>query len=135
MAYDPRDQAKKARQAYNDVSSVPLLNLQDIVKNSRQLLGAKALANSKKGLKLSKQAEKLAKEQAVLDAKRLAVEETNLKKHQQEIAEQQKAIEDDKKAAAEKIRIEKVKNKLLTCLLYTSPSPRDRQKSRMPSSA
>ena len=26
-------------------------------------------------------------------------------------------------------------NYLLTCLLYTSPSPRDRQKSRMPSSA
>ena len=26
-------------------------------------------------------------------------------------------------------------NKLLSCLLYTSPSPRDRQKSRMPSSA
>ena len=25
--------------------------------------------------------------------------------------------------------------KLMTCLLYTSPSPRDRQKSRMPSSA
>ena len=25
--------------------------------------------------------------------------------------------------------------KALTCLLYTSPSPRDRQKSRMPSSA
>ena len=25
--------------------------------------------------------------------------------------------------------------KLTTCLLYTSPSPRDRQKSRMPSSA
>ena len=24
---------------------------------------------------------------------------------------------------------------VLTCLLYTSPSPRDRQKSRMPSSA
>ena len=24
---------------------------------------------------------------------------------------------------------------ILTCLLYTSPSPRDRQKSRMPSSA
>ena len=30
-----------------------------------------------------------------------------------------------------------VKGKLgeMTCLLYTSPSPRDRQKSRMPSSA
>ena len=26
-------------------------------------------------------------------------------------------------------------NELNTCLLYTSPSPRDRQKSRMPSSA
>ena len=28
-----------------------------------------------------------------------------------------------------------VKEDSLTCLLYTSPSPRDRQKSRMPSSA
>ena len=26
-------------------------------------------------------------------------------------------------------------NKYISCLLYTSPSPRDRQKSRMPSSA
>ena len=26
-------------------------------------------------------------------------------------------------------------NRMLPCLLYTSPSPRDRQKSRMPSSA
>mgnify|MGYP000500095389 CR=1 FL=1 len=32
-----------------------------------------------------------------------------------------------------KMRI--VKNTYYTCLLYTSPSPRDRQKSRMPSSA
>ena len=30
---------------------------------------------------------------------------------------------------------EKYKNPLFACLLYTSPSPRDRQKSRMPSSA
>ena len=29
----------------------------------------------------------------------------------------------------------KIKQMLLDCLLYTSPSPRDRQKSRMPSSA
>ena len=29
----------------------------------------------------------------------------------------------------------KTVSKLKTCLLYTSPSPRDRQKSRMPSSA
>ena len=29
----------------------------------------------------------------------------------------------------------KVANQISTCLLYTSPSPRDRQKARMPSSA
>ena len=29
----------------------------------------------------------------------------------------------------------KIKEKYKDCLLYTSPSPRDRQKSRMPSSA
>ena len=29
----------------------------------------------------------------------------------------------------------KVADRFFTCLLYTSPSPRDRQKSRMPSSA
>ena len=37
--------------------------------------------------------------------------------------------------AGEAITKEKVANNLTTCLLYTSPSPRDRQKSRMPSSA
>ena len=31
--------------------------------------------------------------------------------------------------------LDDAQNKLETCLLYTSPSPRDRQKSRMPSSA
>ena len=31
--------------------------------------------------------------------------------------------------------IEAIKTKMFNCLLYTSPSPRDRQKSRMPSSA
>ena len=39
----------------------------------------------------------------------------------------------------QKIRIKGLSNKpyitLKSCLLYTSPSPRDRQKSRMPSSA
>ena len=33
------------------------------------------------------------------------------------------------------LSIEKIKNKLETCLLYTSPSPRDATLSRMPSSA
>ena len=32
-------------------------------------------------------------------------------------------------------RTKKTKDMFNTCLLYTSPSPRDRQKSRMPSSA
>ena len=32
-------------------------------------------------------------------------------------------------------KTQKSEFKVLTCLLYTSPSPRDRQKSRMPSSA
>ena len=33
------------------------------------------------------------------------------------------------------INKEKVSDSINTCLLYTSPSPRDRQRSRMPSSA
>ena len=33
------------------------------------------------------------------------------------------------------IRITALSEKYILCLLYTSPSPRDRQKSRMPSSA
>ena len=33
------------------------------------------------------------------------------------------------------VRHEIVHNRYVVCLLYTSPSPRDRQKSRMPSSA
>ena len=32
-------------------------------------------------------------------------------------------------------QLEGTENRISTCLLYTSPSPRDRQKSRMPSSA
>ena len=37
--------------------------------------------------------------------------------------------------AAEASRIRQSGYAVYTCLLYTSPSPRDRQKSRMPSSA
>ena len=40
------------------------------------------------------------------------------------------------KAEYEQLESEfKLIDQLITCLLYTSPSPRDRQKSRMPSSA
>ena len=36
---------------------------------------------------------------------------------------------------ANNVKLARSKGDLYTCLLYTSPSPRDRQKSRMPSSA
>ena len=39
------------------------------------------------------------------------------------------------KHASPKAKVVKLADKLYNCLLYTSPSPRDRQKSRMPSSA
>ena len=39
------------------------------------------------------------------------------------------------KSYADQQRHEQMLNKLISCLLYTSPSPRDRTRSRMPSSA
>ena len=39
------------------------------------------------------------------------------------------------KKAFEELGLEGNVQEVKTCLLYTSPSPRDRQKSRMPSSA
>ena len=39
------------------------------------------------------------------------------------------------KAMCPRFHVDHVPVRLITCLLYTSPSPRDRQKSRMPSSA
>ena len=42
---------------------------------------------------------------------------------------------DLKKTGASTKDLDSQINNLKTCLLYTSPSPRDRQKSRMPSSA
>ena len=50
------------------------------------------------------------------------IEQLNLEKN--EIAEQQKEVFSEAKARGYD-----------TCLLYTSPSPRDRTRSRMPSSA
>ena len=46
--------------------------------------------------------------------------------HRQKKAREENTEDADKTTAEEHLR---------TCLLYTSPSPRDRQKSRMPSSA
>ena len=37
--------------------------------------------------------------------------------------------------AGEEPELNQIRRELWDCLLYTSPSPRDRQKSRMPSSA
>ena len=41
----------------------------------------------------------------------------------------------DEVSPIKRIQYELDDNNLISCLLYTSPSPRDRQKSRMPSSA
>ena len=47
---------------------------------------------------------------------------------------QRKANEEVLNSIAEKVRV--IEDKLsITCLLYTSPSPRDKRQSRMPSSA
>ena len=44
-------------------------------------------------------------------------------------------LTDFAKKRREKTMAERLANEIIDCLLYTSPSPRDRQKSRMPSSA
>ena len=59
-----------------------------------------------------------------------AILEVNAIKLESAVAEQKTLIENQKKDFQE---ILDANNKI--CLLYTSPSPRDRQKSRMPSSA
>ena len=51
---------------------------------------------------------------------------------------QKRMMEDAERAAQQamaEVEKELTKNEYEACLLYTSPSPRDRQKSRMPSSA
>ena len=42
---------------------------------------------------------------------------------------------DRKAGAVTELTIRQLRNRLSTCLLYTSPSPRDVEESRMPSSA
>ena len=44
-------------------------------------------------------------------------------------------IREDGRLSYLKVEIDEIKTPVYFCLLYTSPSPRDRQKSRMPSSA
>ena len=70
--------------------------------------------------------------------KGVSKETQKLNEHEkQREALQQKIIKSTSKEAVELKQLElrlQLANKR-TCLLYTSPSPRDRQKSRMPSSA
>ena len=47
---------------------------------------------------------------------------------------QNESIDDSNASLAKDLRV-LVRERILACLLYTSPSPRDREKSRMPSSA
>ena len=57
-----------------------------------------------------------------------------LKEKKSELAALQTEIAEIEAEIA-KIEPKKVVKRLVTCLLYTSPSPRDRTRSRMPSSA
>ena len=65
--------------------------------------------------------------------------ENTLAVTRQEMDELDRAIEEElakvKDRLAELQNAKKASRQMYDCLLYTSPSPRDRQKSRMPSSA
>ena len=61
-------------------------------------------------------------------------ENGKFKKNAFEVASYAKAVADQLGTSVTAISINNSENDSL-CLLYTSPSPRDRQKSRMPSSA
>ena len=60
----------------------------------------------------------------------------NLKKIEGQVRGLQSMIDDEKYCIDILNQLKAVKNALVSvCLLYTSPSPRDRTRSRMPSSA
>ena len=52
-----------------------------------------------------------------------------------DMAEQMEKLKERTKAFAAQLKAEKAELEALACLLYTSPSPRDKRQSRMPSSA
>ena len=51
------------------------------------------------------------------------------------ISQKEVIIKENKRVKVTTLDGTKIKGRIQICLLYTSPSPRDRQKSRMPSSA
>ena len=64
-----------------------------------------------------------------------AVDETELNSYQKATQATQSANATQEKVDDLYNAIQPLLNNLKACLLYTSPSPRDRQRSRMPSSA
>ena len=61
--------------------------------------------------------------------------EEHLEQHREQYREQYRKRYEERKAEELCVRCGEPAVPGKTCLLYTSPSPRDRQKSRMPSSA
>ena len=61
------------------------------------------------------------------------MQELSILPEYQELKKQYKQLSIKYKVRTAKYKL--LKKNFLLCLLYTSPSPRDRQKSRMPSSA
>ena len=86
-----------------------------------------------------RKARKAAKAQAVvssLAAVESALEGKTAEMFAEKLTGNKKALKKARKATAKTVRAaEKELARIERCLLYTSPSPRDRQKSRMPSSA
>ena len=64
----------------------------------------------------------------------LKIEEKRMQMKEEELKTQDPSFWDDPKKAETQMKAIRGL-KFWVCLLYTSPSPRDRQKSRMPSSA
>ena len=57
------------------------------------------------------------------------------RKKTSELSDLQLSLQAKKKLEKKTKKVQKLTRSLLSCLLYTSPSPRDRTRSRMPSSA
>ena len=64
-----------------------------------------------------------------------SVLEREVKRYNEEYVQSKRALGELGHPDGPTINLDRVSHRIVSCLLYTSPSPRDRQKSRMPSSA
>ena len=111
-------------------------DIQDIVHSTfplwkRQFLIAISNYEKEKALKVTRAVKDYTNKQYVQNAEKLKALEEQIAEN-----DQRGILDLDSLETVNQLTIETLNNTLLrVCLLYTSPSPRDRQKSRMPSSA